>query len=82
MGTVSQCSMISDTRTKYRISPTPHSPTATRASSADCDGHTLARVDAETETDCVPTAQRSQVPLTPPSTESWWRASSRLPGTP
>ena len=39
MGTVSHRSMISDTSTKYSISPTPHRPTVAGASSAACDGH-------------------------------------------
>jgi hypothetical protein len=82
MGTVSQRSKISETSSRYSTSPTLHSPAAAGASSPDCEGHAGTRVDAATERDWVPTTHSSQAPLTPPRTESRFRVSSRLAGTP
>ena len=78
MGTVSQCSKISETSRRYRTSQMLHSPTATGANSLDGDGHAGTRVDATTERDWVATTQSSQVPFTSPMTESCDRASNRL----
>ena len=82
MGTVSQRSRISVTTIRYSSNPTDHSPTAAGASSADCDGHAGTRTAAASDSDWVATIHSSQLPLTPPSTESRVRSSSRLAGTP
>ena len=81
-GTVSQRSRISATTIRYSSSPTHHSPAATGASSAVCDGHAGTRTAAAIDRDWVATIHSSQLPLTPPRTESWARVSSRLAGTP
>src|SRR5215470_9892909 len=82
IATVSHRCQISATSSRYSTSPTPHNATAAVASSLDCDGQTGTRVEASTDNDCVATTHSSQVPSTPPSTESRGRASSKLAGTP
>ena len=67
---------------RYSSSPTDHRPTETGASRPDCDGQAGTRTAATSDSDWVATIHSSQLPLTPPSTESRVRSSMRLAGTP